>query len=67
MSALQAHLSEDLDQAVLGGALSVTEAWALQDEFLLAESDLVEVPEILEPQVRKLVFWQVPAANLLPL
>lgn len=67
MSAHQAYLPDNLMQAVLDGALLLSEAWAIQDQFLLADSPVVEMPEILNPQVGKLLLWQTPGFNDLPL
>ena len=67
MSASQAHLPDNLLEAVMDGALLLSEAWAIQDQFLLAESEEVEMPEILNPQVSKLLLWQTPGFNDLPL
>ena len=66
MPASQAHLPLELQQAVLEQALSLTEAWAIQDQFLMSNSLWVEMPWELEPQIRKLVLWQSPAFNSLP-
>ena len=67
MPANKAHLQSDLEEAVLGGALTLTEAWALQDQLLLAEGSEVEMPWELEPQMCKLWLYQVPGHNQLPL
>jgi hypothetical protein len=49
------------------GALSFRELWELQDQLLLSYQQLVELPLELEPHFNKLVFFQIPAVNLLPL
>lgn len=67
MSANKAHLSDNLWQAVLEGALLLSEAWAIEDQFLMSSSPVVEMPEILNPQVGKLLLWQTPGFNELPL
>jgi hypothetical protein len=67
MSANLAYLPDNLQQAVLDGALLLSEAWAIQDQFLLANSPWVEMPEILNPQVGKLLLWQSEPFNSLPL
>lgn len=67
MSAHQAHLPDNLLEAVMDGALLLSEAWAIQDQFLLSDSPYVEMPEILNPQVGKLLLWQTPGFNDLPL
>lgn len=67
MPANQAHLPDNLLQAVMDGALLLSEAWAIQDQFLMSESEEVEMPEILNPQVGKLLLWQTPGFNDLPL
>lgn len=67
MSAHQAHLPDNLLQPVLEGALTLLEAWSIQDQFLLSTSLYVEMPEELNPQVGKLLLWQTPPSNELPL
>lgn len=67
MSANLACLPDNLLEAVMDGALLLSEAWAIQDQFLLADSPFVEMPEILNPQVGKLLLWQTPGLNQLPL
>ena len=63
MSASQAHLPDNLLEAVMDGALLLSEAWAIQDQFLMSASGTVEMPEILNPQVGKLLLWQTPGFN----
>ena len=67
MSAQKAWLPEQLQEAVDNQILSLTEAWALADLILLCETDYLELPEILEPQVDRLALWQTPVPNRLPL
>lgn len=61
-----AHLDSQLQLAWQQGILSFQEAWRLQDQFLLATQDWIEMPEELEPEARKWALWQVPAENKLP-
>jgi hypothetical protein len=51
----------------MDGALSFREAWSIQDEVLLSTKEWVVMPEILEPQLNKLHFYQMPTFNSLPL
>lgn len=67
MSAELLHLPPPLHQAWMDGALSFREAWAIQDEMLLSTKEWVVMPEILEPQLNKLHFYQMPTFNDLPL
>jgi uncharacterized protein YukJ len=67
MSARHLPLFPNLQLAWELGALSFKEAWELQDQALLAPSNLVPVPLSLEPQLDKLNLFQQPAANKLPL
>lgn len=65
--AYQAHLQENLELAVQLQALTLSEAWALQDALLMSPLIEVEVPPSLAPQVAKLMFFQAPPINRLPL
>lgn len=63
----QAHLDNQLHLAWQQGVLSFQEAWRLQDQFLLATDDWIEMPPELEPEASRLALWHVPAENKLPL
>ena len=60
MSAYQMYLDPSLEQAVLQGALSLKEAWLLQDEMLQQDSPLLVLPEEYLPLVVRwdLVTWE---------
>lgn len=58
MSAFQAHLDQEFQEAVMAGVLSLEEAWLLQDQLLINQSEWVEVPSNLQPQMEKLAFFQ---------
>jgi hypothetical protein len=60
-------LYNSLQEAWESGALSFRELWELQDQMLLSREEWVELPPQLEPHLGKLVFFQVPPANHLPL
>lgn len=63
----QAHLDSQLHQAWQHGILSFQEAWRIQDQFLLATQDWIEMPPELEQEASKLALWQTTAENELPL
>jgi hypothetical protein len=67
MSAHQFLLDQEFQAAWELGALSFRELWELQDQLLLSKERLVELPPELESQFNKLVFFQIPAVNRLPL
>ena len=54
MSACQMYLDPTLEEAVLLGALSLAEAWMLQDECLLQQSEYLELPMEFYPLVLRL-------------
>jgi hypothetical protein len=60
-------LYNSLQEAWESGALSFRELWELQDQMLLSKEEWVEVPPQLEPHLDKLVLFQAPVANHLPL
>ena len=65
--ASQAHLPPQLLKAVQEGALLLSEAWQIQDQFLQSEEQWVEMPHELTPQCNRLALWQLPGLNNLPL
>ena len=68
MSAQVAHLETWLQQAVMAQAVSLAEAWTLQDLALLLPPELeVEVPQALHPTMERLFLWETPAHNSLPI
>ena len=67
MSASQANLSQELELAVLSGALSLQEAWSLEDQFLQVTNDWLELPLELQLPFNKLLLWQTEPYNDLPL
>jgi hypothetical protein len=69
MSAEMAVLGVRLERAVLQGAVSLQEAWDLQDLILSADSpgQYLEVPESMEPTLARLWLLEERPANLLPL
>lgn len=62
MSAYQLFLDPELESAVLQGALSLAEAWLLQDEYLLQQSDQISVPVEWQPMLLRLHLaeWEPP-------
>lgn len=56
MSACQIFLEDWLEQAVLQGAVTLSEAWAVQDEILLSQEEEVEMPQALWPVMERLHF-----------
>jgi hypothetical protein len=54
MPAFQMYLDQTLEEAVLAGALSLQEAWLMQDQYLLSMGEVVEIPEELWPLVQRL-------------
>ena len=67
MSAYQMYLDPVLEEAVQLGALSLAEAWMLQDEYLLQQSECPELPMEFEPLLLRLhlLEWNNPR-NLPP-
>lgn len=67
MSAQEAFLHWELQEAVSSQAISLAEAWSFQD--LLSQvkpGSEVEVPTSLEPMFRRLALYQAQPENLLP-
>lgn len=67
MSAQQAFLHWQLQEAVSNQAISLAEAWAFQDLLSLTlPGSEAEVPDSLEPMFRRLALYQAQPENLLP-
>ena len=67
MSAHRAHLEDWLAQGVAVGAVSLAEAWALQDLALqLPPGVSTDLPEYLESMIDRLFLLEVRPANNLP-
>ena len=67
MSAQLAHLEDWLQQGVQAGAVSISEAWALQDlALILPPGEEAELPQFLEPMIDRLFLLEAPAYNRLP-
>lgn len=67
MSAHLAYLDSWLSRAVDLQALSLAEAWTLQDVALLMEAgESLMVPEALHPAVERLMLLESEPANQLP-
>jgi hypothetical protein len=67
MSAQQVFLEDWLQRGVVAGAVSLAEAWALQDlASLLPPGAEAELPKFLEPVIDRLFLLEVPPANKLP-
>lgn len=68
MSARVAHLESWLQEAVMSGAVSTSEAWTLQDlALLLPDEEEVELPESMHPMMERLFLWEMPVFNHLPI
>ena len=68
MSAQVAHLEAWLQQAVMAQAVSLAEAWTLQDlALLLPDEEEVELPESMHPMMERLFLWEMPVLNHLPI
>jgi hypothetical protein len=52
------HLEPDLQYAVEQGALSLAQAWCLQDEILLSETGVLLLPQEWEPLLLRLQLLQ---------
>lgn len=67
MSAQQAFLHWQLQEAVSNQAISSAEAWTFQDLLSLAPpGSEVELPDCLEPMMHRLALFQAKPGNLLP-
>ena len=67
MSAQLALLTPQLEQAVLQGAVSLAEAWALQDLMSMSvPGEWHEVPEPLHPMWERLCLLEATTENSLP-
>ena len=68
MSAHKLYLAPSLWQAVLQGALTLKEAWLLQDEMLQQWTEEVAFPQEYRPLLEKWQFsqWEKPEHQLLP-
>jgi hypothetical protein len=58
MSAFQMYLDPELEQAVLLGAITLAEAWLLQDEYLMQQSEYLELPMEFAPLLLRLHLLQ---------
>ena len=58
MSAFQMYLDPELEQAVLLGVLSLKEAWMLQDEYLMQQSEYLHLPVEFAPLLLRLHLLQ---------
>jgi len=61
MSACQLHLKPYLEAAVQGGALTLEEAWLLQDHTMLQDEEWSSLPEELFPVAEKLFLFEAEA------
>lgn len=59
MSAYQLYLDSELEEAVLLGALTLAEAWQLQDQFLLQQSEVLVLPREWKPLLDRLQLSQM--------
>lgn len=59
MSACQMFLEDWLERAVLQGSVTLSEAWAVQDEILLAQQEEVSMPQALWPVMERLQFLEL--------
>lgn len=67
MSAQQAFLHWQLQEAVSSQAISLAEAWTFQDLLSLTPpGSEAEVPDSLEPMFRRLALYQAQPENVLP-
>lgn len=67
MSARLAYLEDWLARGVAQGAVSLAEAWALQDlAMLVPPGQEADLPACLEPMIDRLFLLEVPPANRLP-
>lgn len=67
MSAQVAYLETWLEQGVSAGAVSLAEAWELQDLALqIPPGSEADLPACLEPMIDRLFLLEVPPANSLP-
>ncbi len=60
MSAHQFYLDSSLEEAWLQGALTFEEAWLLQDQILLQQSEELWLPEELQPLAQRFNLSQIP-------
>ena len=67
MSAQLAVLEPQLQWAVSQGAISLSEAWALQDLVSLSPPGMLEMPESLQPMLGRMWLLEQEPANELPL
>lgn len=67
MPAFLMYLEDWLDEAVLQGAVTLSEAWQVQDEILQTLEPVVQMPEELWPVMQKVQLSEAPPANSLPL
>ena len=67
MSAQQAFLHWQLQEAVTSQAISLAEAWTFQDLLSLTPpGNEVDLPELLHPMVQRLSLFQAQPENRLP-
>lgn len=68
MSAHLAHLESWLQEAVMSQAISLAEAWALQDfASVIPDGQSADLPQAMHPTVHRLFLLEVPASNQLPI
>ena len=64
MSACQMYLEDWLEEAVLQGAVTLSQAWAVQDEVLQSQALEVEMPQELWPVMEVLHFLELAPPSL---
>jgi hypothetical protein len=67
MSAYQLYLDSVLEEAVLQQALSLREAWLVQDQMLLQQSERLILPAEWAPMLDRLHLSQLDKPESLPL
>ena len=60
MAAWQIWLDSDLEEAVLAEVLTLEQAWLMQDEMLIQQSECLRLPMEWEPWLAKLELFQMP-------
>ena len=66
MSAHAFPLEDWLEEAVLAGAITLAEAWSLQDEILQTYEPEVALPEELWPVKLKLDLFELDVSQMTP-
>lgn len=66
MSAYLLELDSDLQEMVMAEVLSLQEAWQMQDQMLLQQSEVLHLTEEFVPMLRRMQLFNLSAEGVRP-